>query len=117
MRRLLFLSALTCAIAINCGSAIAESRCRLSPDECRIIARERYRLAIIDEYEASLPSNRPPFQQRMFLIDRKWARIRALANRLDNRLGYELARQVACDVSEEAEISGRTQSSKPTDCD
>lgn len=113
MSKQIALAALVAALAA--APALGFSRCRLSPQECRIIAEERHRLDVIVAYERSIPSSRPRFQQSMYLIDRHQARLLETVSRLPKRMGEELARMFACDAADELEIAGGAPS-KRRDC-
>jgi hypothetical protein len=106
----------TLVAAFAAPPALGFSRCRLSPQECRLIAEERHRLAVIAAYERSIPSSRRPFDQSMYLIDRQTARLRALVAQLPTSIADELTRLEMCDSAGELEIAGGTPGRKRRDC-
>jgi hypothetical protein len=94
-----------CLVATG-GDALAFSRCRLSAEECRIVLDERYRLASIAAYEATIPSNRNPLDQRLFLIERNKNRFLEAISRQSNRIATEMVRLLNCDAIADDEVSG-----------
>lgn len=114
MSKHIVLAAIVAALAAT--PALGFSRCRLSPQECRIIAQERHRLAVVAAYERSIPSSRPPIQQGWYLNDRHQARLIETVSRMPKRMGEELARMTACDAVDELEIAGGDASKFRRDC-
>jgi hypothetical protein len=88
------------------GDASAFSRCRLSAEECYIVANERYRLAAISDYERSLPSIRTRYEQGRYLIERDAARFRKVIAGKPRRIAAEMVRLFRCDTIAELDVIG-----------
>jgi len=105
MRRPIAIAFVT--LALTADGAVAFSRCRLSAAECVVVADERYHLAAITDYERSIPSNRTPLDQRLFLIERARERFMTAIAKQPKRIAAEMVRLLICDTKAETEISGR----------
>ncbi len=103
-RRASILSFVTLCISVL--PVHAEVRCRLTPAECLIVARELDDDDAKMAYEASIPSSRRPYQQREFLLDRAKQRSLEKARRMPAGIAREYARQGLCESVERLIIAG-----------